>query len=46
MCSSDLQLRDDLAAMRDTVAELFQRYHFAYYREWGLILDGWSQPGA
>jgi hypothetical protein len=22
--------------------ELCDRYHFAYYREWGLILDGWS----
>jgi DNA-binding SARP family transcriptional activator len=41
------QLRDDLAAMRDTVAELTElcrRYHFAYYREWALILDGWSRP--
>jgi DNA-binding SARP family transcriptional activator len=43
------QLRGDLAAMRDAVAELnrlCQRYHFAYYREWGLILDGWSRPDA
>jgi DNA-binding SARP family transcriptional activator/tetratricopeptide (TPR) repeat protein len=43
------QLRDDLAAMRDAVAELTelcQRYHFAYYREWALVLDGWSRPAA
>jgi DNA-binding SARP family transcriptional activator/tetratricopeptide (TPR) repeat protein len=41
------QLRDDLAALRDTVSELTElcrRYHFAYYREWALILDGWSRP--
>ena len=28
--------------------ELCERYGFAYYREWGLILDGWSradEPG-
>ena len=43
------QLRGDLPAMRETVAELTelcQRYHFAYYREWALILDGWSRPAA
>jgi DNA-binding SARP family transcriptional activator/tetratricopeptide (TPR) repeat protein len=43
------QLRGDQAALRDIVAELTelcQRYHFAYYREWGLILDGWSRPDA
>jgi DNA-binding SARP family transcriptional activator len=37
-------LRQDLAALRDTVEELQQlcaRYGFAYYREWGVILDGW-----
>ncbi len=42
------QLRGDLAALRDAVAELSelcQRYQFAYYREWALILDGWSRPG-
>ena len=42
-------LRGDLPAMRDVVAELTelcQRYDFAYYREWGLILDGWSRPDA
>ena len=39
------QLRHDLAALRGTVDELRElcdRYDFAYYREWGLILDGWS----
>ena len=43
------QLRGDRAALQDTVAELTelcQRYQFAYYREWGLILDGWSRPAA
>ncbi|MGH3261830.1 MAG: hypothetical protein ACRDNS_07525, partial [Trebonia sp.] len=40
------QMRDDLPGLRDTVAELSglcERYGFAYYREWALILDGWSQ---
>ncbi|MEP7026512.1 MAG: SARP family transcriptional regulator, partial [Actinomycetota bacterium] len=39
------QMRADLPAIRETVAELrglCERYGFAYYREWGLILDGWS----
>jgi DNA-binding SARP family transcriptional activator/tetratricopeptide (TPR) repeat protein len=39
------QMRRDLPRLRDTVGELRElcdRYHFAYYREWGLILDGWS----
>ena len=43
------QLRGDLAALWDTAAELTElcrRYHFAYYREWALILDGWSRPAA
>jgi len=43
------QVRGDQAALRAAVAELTelcQRYHFAYYREWALILDGWSRPGA
>jgi predicted ATPase len=41
-----LQMRDDLPGLRDTVAELSglcERYSFAYYREWALILDGWSR---
>ncbi|MTD53129.1 ATP-binding protein [Amycolatopsis pithecellobii] len=39
------QLRHDLPALRETVAELrelCERYGFAYYPEWGLILDGWA----
>ncbi|MFE3292663.1 ATP-binding protein [Rhodococcus sp. NPDC059234] len=42
------QLRGDLTALRATVEELrglCDRYDFAYYREWGLVLDGWSRPG-
>jgi len=45
------QMRRDLPELIDTVAELrelCERYGFAYYREWGLILDGWSradEPG-
>jgi DNA-binding SARP family transcriptional activator/tetratricopeptide (TPR) repeat protein len=41
------QMRRDMSELRDTVAELRElcgRYGFAYYREWGLILDGWSRP--
>ena len=41
------QMRHDLAELRDTVGELRElcdRYGFAYYREWALILDGWSRP--
>jgi DNA-binding SARP family transcriptional activator len=40
------QMRGDLPRLRDTVGELRElcdRYDFAYYREWGLILDGWSR---
>ena len=39
------QLRHDLPRLREVVAELRElchRYEFGYYREWGLILDGWS----
>jgi hypothetical protein len=45
------QMRGDISAVRDTVSELrelCERHDFAYYREWGLILDGWSradEPG-
>jgi hypothetical protein len=42
------QMRHDLPELRETVAELRElcdRYDFAYYREWGLILDGWSRAG-
>ena len=43
------QMRHDLPELKDTVAELRElcdRYDFAYYREWALILDGWSRTGA
>ena len=36
----------DAAELRSTVEELrelCERYAFAYYREWALILDGWSR---
>ena len=45
------QMRHDISELRDTAGELRElcgRYGFAYYREWGLILDGWSradEPG-
>ena len=45
------QMRHDMSELRDTAGELRElcgRYGFAYYREWGLILDGWSradEPG-
>ena len=44
-------MRRDQLCLRDTLRELRElcdRYDFAYYREWGLILDGWSrgdEPG-
>lgn len=41
------QLRHALTELRDTVAELRElcdRFGFAYYRHWGLILDGWVRP--
>jgi DNA-binding SARP family transcriptional activator/tetratricopeptide (TPR) repeat protein len=40
------QMRHDLPGLRATVTELRQlcdRFGFAYYREWGLVLDGWSR---
>ena len=40
------QMRGDTAELRSAVAELRElcgRYGFAYYREWALILDGWSR---
>ena len=39
------QMRNDLPRLAGTVTELRElcdRYGFAYYREWGLILDGWA----
>ncbi len=41
------QMRYDMSELRDTAGELRElcgRYGFAYYREWGLILDAWSRP--
>jgi DNA-binding SARP family transcriptional activator/tetratricopeptide (TPR) repeat protein len=43
------QMRHDLPELRNMVGELgrlCERYDFAYYREWALILDGWSRQGA
>ena len=43
------QLRGDVDALQQTVAELralCRRHEFAYYGEWGLILDGWGTGGA
>ena len=41
------QMRHDMSELRDTAGELRDlcgRHGFAYYREWGLILDAWSRP--
>jgi DNA-binding SARP family transcriptional activator/tetratricopeptide (TPR) repeat protein len=43
------QMRGNLRCLRTAVAELrdlCEHHGFAYYREWALILDGWSRPGA
>jgi DNA-binding SARP family transcriptional activator/tetratricopeptide (TPR) repeat protein len=40
------QMRRDRPGLRTAVEELrelCERYAFAYYREWALILDGWSR---
>ena len=40
------QMRGDVSRLRDTAGELRElcdRYGFAYYREWGLVLDGWAR---
>ena len=45
------QVRQDSSELKDIVSELrelCERYGFAYYRDWGLVLDGWSrmdEPG-
>jgi predicted ATPase len=42
------QIRGDTAALVETVAELrtlCQRYEFAYYGEWAIVLDGWVSGG-
>ena len=36
----------ELRSMVDELRQLCDRYDFAYYREWALILDGWSREGA
>ncbi|HEY2550644.1 MAG TPA: AAA family ATPase [Streptosporangiaceae bacterium] len=43
-----LQLSGEVDKLRDRVSELrarCERYGFAYYREWGQILDGWCRGG-
>ncbi len=45
-CAITRQMRGDVAGLRDAVAELRElcdRHGFAYYREWALILAGWSR---
>ena len=40
------QMRHDQAQLTDTAGELRElcdRHGFAYYREWGLVLQGWSR---
>ncbi len=42
------QLLGERTALRRAVrelAEVCERYGFAYYREWGLVLDGWLRGG-
>jgi len=43
------QMRGDQAELRravDELRELCDRYGFSYYREWGLVLDGWCRGDA
>jgi hypothetical protein len=43
------QMRHDLSELSNTINDLRKlcdRYDFAYYREWAMILDGWSRPGS
>ena len=39
------QLCGDIGGGRSVteLRELCERYDFAYYREWGLVLGGWSR---
>ncbi len=44
-CAIADQLRHDVPSLADHVSELRElcdRYEFAYYRDWALILDAWS----
>jgi len=41
MCAAMPELRDTVGELRG----LCERHDFAYYREWGLILDGWCRSG-
>jgi len=41
MCHEVTELRSAV----DELSELCERYGFAYYREWALILGGWSRAG-
>jgi hypothetical protein len=46
-CAVTDQVRGDVDGVRAAVAELTdlcERHGFAYYREWSVVLDGWSQP--
>ena len=41
------QMRHDRPGLQEAASELRElcdRYDFAYYREWGAVLDGWSRP--
>jgi tetratricopeptide (TPR) repeat protein len=44
---TDHMLEDEagVRAAVDELCDLCERYNFAYYREWALILSGWSRPG-
>ncbi|HET7387929.1 MAG TPA: AAA family ATPase [Nocardioidaceae bacterium] len=42
------QMHGDLAALEPTLAELTrlcERYDFAYYRQWSVVLTGWLRGG-
>ena len=45
-CGITQQFRHDMPQLMDAVRELRElcdRHGFAYYREWALVLDGWSR---
>ncbi len=42
------QMLEDEVGLRlavDELCDLCERYEFAYYREWAMILSGWTRPG-